>query len=382
MTIESLVRNAIKEVESANPSTVSPENMTIAELLERARVRPTDTVETEPVILWVNDNTGQVQFGTLGNFSMITGKAKSKKSFTLCLAVAPAIDGSIFNSGPFNVELPSNKRRVLYFDTEQGRYRVLMAIKRVCKMAGIANPPDLEYYDLRGYDTQTRLQMIEYSLNDDNPDKNIGLVVVDGCRDLINDINNPTDATKLATHFMQWTANANCHLITVLHQNKADSNARGHVGTELINKAETVISVEVDKNDPKVSIVKPEQTRAEAFDGFAFTVNDSGLPELLPEYEISGKGTASKKVFDPYQYPQETHHKVLSQIFKAGKIYSRDEYIQQTKVAWGAMGESIGDNLAKTVIAYWQNMGFATNSAKPGNKAVYEYNPYGSGLRG
>jgi hypothetical protein len=382
INIDKIINDAVNQVEAAPPSQVSPDNQTPAELLNAARVRPTDTIDADPVILWVKGEPNPVEFGTLGNFSMITGKAKSKKTFTICLAIAPAIDGSQYNIGPFVCELPPHKRRVVYFDTEQGRHRVWKALHRVCRMAGIPNPPDLEYYDLRGYDTQTRVAMIDFALNEGNPAKDIGLVVVDGCRDLVHDFNDPKDATKLATHFLQWTQNNMLHLITVLHQNKADNNARGHVGSELTNKAETVMTVEVDKQDKAVSIVEPAQCREIDFAGFAFTINETGLPELLPDYEMGKGSPGKKKAFDPYQYPPETHHKVLTQVFNAGDINSRDEYIQQTKVGWGAMGETIGDNSAKLAMGYWHQMGWATNAAKAGKKAVYQYQNKGGGLGG
>ena len=43
---------------------------------------------------------------------------------------------------------------------------------------------------------------------------------------------------------MQWTDDRQIHIHTILHQNKGDENARGHIGTELNNKAETVLLVE------------------------------------------------------------------------------------------------------------------------------------------
>jgi hypothetical protein len=124
INIDKIINDAVNQVEAAPPSQVSPDNQTPAELLEAARVRPTDTIEADPVILWVKGEPNRVEFGTLGNFSMITGKAKSKKTFAICLAIAPAIDGSQYNIGPFVCELPTHKRRVVYFDTEMGRYRV------------------------------------------------------------------------------------------------------------------------------------------------------------------------------------------------------------------------------------------------------------------
>jgi hypothetical protein len=368
-----IVKDAIAQLENAQLSKVTTDNLKPAEILERARVRPTDTVKEDPVAIWVKSDASTIQFGTLGNFSMITGKAKSKKSFTLCMLVAAAIEGSQYEDGPFTIRLPSGKHRILYFDTEQGKYRVWKSISRVCRMAGIHDSTYLEYYDLRGYEPKQRVDAINSALNENNPQKDIGLVIVDGCRDLIHDINDPKDATKLATLILQWTANNDLHLITVLHQNKGDNNARGHVGTEMINKAETVISVEVDKQDKRVSIVNPTECRDMDFPGFAFTINPDGLPELLSDYELNAKGTTAKKMFDPNQYPPESHHKILKEIFRLGDISSRDEYIQQTKNGWSSMGLTIGDSAAKQAIAYWRQMGWADNITKQGQKAVYQY---------
>jgi len=380
--IYGLIESAFAEAQAAPVSIISPEYLTTAELLEAARVRPRDTVEADPVAIWIKNDEKLVQFGTLGNFSMITGKAKSKKTFALCLAVANAIDGNHFNAGPFSCSLPKNKRRVLYFDTEQGKYRVWKALNRVCKMAGVADPPDVEYFDLRGYDTHQRVDVISYALNEGNPDKNIGLVIVDGCRDLVHDFNDPKDATKLATHFLQWTATNNLHLITVLHQNKADTNARGHVGSELTNKAETVISVEVDSKDKAVSIVKPEQTRAEGFTGFAFTINEDGLPELLPDYELSGKAGGLKKQYNPFDYMPDTHHAILNKAFRDGPIYGRDDCLQRLKIEWQGNDVRLGDSKAKEYMAYYQKMGWLSNTAEPGKKAVYSYHGIVGGVTG
>jgi hypothetical protein len=214
---------------------------------------------------------------------------------------------------------------------------------------------------------------ISEALNGKNSQKDIGLVIVDGSRDLIHDINDPKDATKLATLFLQWTANNDLHLITVLHQNKGDNNARGHVGTEMINKAETVISVEVDKQDKSVSIVTPTECRDIEFPGFAFTINSDGLPELLPDYELNSKGTTAKKSFDPFQYPPESHHRIIGEIFRLSNIQSEAEYISQIRVGWGAFGITIGISAAKLVKAYWAKMGWVTNRAKQGGKPNYQY---------
>ena len=103
---------------------------------------------------------------------------------------------------------------------------------------------------------------------------NVGLVVIDSIRDLMLDINNSTEATKLVGDLMQWTSEQNIHIQTVLHLNKGDDNARGYIGTELNNKAETVIQITKDNTLPDRSIVAPAIIRSKPFDKFAFRLKE------------------------------------------------------------------------------------------------------------
>ena len=48
---------------------------------------------------------------------------------------------------------------------------------------------------------------------------------------------------------MRWSSYYELHIHTVLHLNKGDDNTRGHIGSELNNKAETVLLVEKDKSN-------------------------------------------------------------------------------------------------------------------------------------
>jgi hypothetical protein len=77
------------------------------------------------------------------------------------------------------------------------------------------------------------------------------------------------------------------HIINVLHQNKVDNNARGHIGSELLNKAEITIELELDEK-AGCTIVKCESSRDVPFESFAFTHNADGLPEVV-NMPVKGK---------------------------------------------------------------------------------------------
>ncbi len=48
----------------------------------------------------------------------------------------------------------------------------------------------------------------------------IGLVIIDGIRDLMYDINSPSESSELINLLMRWSSEYNLHIHTVLHLNK------------------------------------------------------------------------------------------------------------------------------------------------------------------
>ena len=190
----------------------------------------------KPQIAWSLTNTksdGEAVLGTLGDFGLIIGKAKSRKSFFISIAVSTAL-GNDLVLGRFKSYLPNNKIDVSYFDTEQSKYYVQKAVKRICTQVNQPEPKNLHAFHLRSLNPAERLQFIETEIYSND---NIGFVVIDGIKDLVTSINDESEATMIASKLLKWSEERNIYILTVLHQNKSDNNARGHIGTELINKA-------------------------------------------------------------------------------------------------------------------------------------------------
>ncbi len=186
-------------------------------------------------------------------------------------------------------ELPEDKRKVLYVDTEQSPYHCLKVMTRMLRMAGLPDDRDtenLEFLSLRKYTPEQRIRFVEQAIYN-TPE--IGIVIIDGIRDMVYDINSPSESTRIISKLMHWTDDRQIHIHTILHQNKGDENARGHIGTELINKAETVLQVEKDKGYGDISHVSAIHIRAMDFEPFAFRINDKALPELIEGYKPETK---------------------------------------------------------------------------------------------
>jgi hypothetical protein len=315
----------------------------VKEWLKTAKIDPLEKIEKPPICLSIIDGESEGVVGTMGNFSLIIGKAKSKKTFSLSLFLSAVVaNQTVF--GKFKGSLPENKTKVVFFDTEQSRYHVQKFYHRVCKLLGIDNPVNFEAYCLRQYNPSERLEIIDYHINSD---PNIGFVAIDGIRDLVSSINDEEEATKTASYLLKWTESKNIHIVTVLHQNKGDENARGHLGTEMVNKAETVLSVTLDPQDRKISIVTPTYCRDREPEIFAFTVDENGLPVLVDGWEAPD--TKSKKTLAPPEISDDYHQDKLNEIFKnLGTDLKGGELIDSIKTAF-----EIGDSRAKEFRTYY-----------------------------
>lgn len=308
--------------------------------------------ERQQEVLMVGDTC----IGTLGNFSASIGKAKSKKTFNLSALVASALtDHPVLC---YSAHFPEDKRNILYVDTEQSTYHCQRVMKRILRLAGLPeshDEPRLQFLALRKNTPEERLAIADAAIRHTD---NLGLVIIDGVRDLIYDINSPTEATCIISKLMQWTDEHQIHLHTVLHQNKGDDNARGHIGTELNNKAETVMLVEKDKTDSDISVAEAVHIRSMEFEPFAFRINEQSLPELITDYKpTTGKvGRPTKEPFDPYRDISEaTHREALDMVFANGSIESYKNLIKALLDGYGKVGMKLNYNKAVTLATFLRN---------------------------
>jgi hypothetical protein len=197
---------------------------------------------------------------TRGNISCISGKAKSRKSFLIAL---------------FAGDLIKESCKVLLIDTEQGTYHITKSAQRILQLADISlfeKSNNLIVLTLREKDTNARRELTEQAIKYYTPD----IVFIDGIRDLIYSINDEHEATEIINLLMRLSSEQNTHICSVLHENKGDNNTRGHIGTELMNKSETIISV---TKDGDLSKVEPKYCRNIDFETFYFRINENSLPE-------------------------------------------------------------------------------------------------------
>ncbi|MCX6306887.1 MAG: AAA family ATPase [Bacteroidetes bacterium] len=309
---------------------------------------PNLQVEKPPTIISINGQSCM----TAGSFSVIIGRAKARKGFFIGSVTAAAASGRCTIDGIIGT-FPEGRTRVIYFDTEQGAYWGNITHKRIIGAIGKDLPNDMIYSDLQQYPPAQRLQIIEAAISERN---DISMVVIDGIRDLISSINDEAQATEMTSHILRWCATKKIHVVCILHQNKNDQNARGHIGSELINKAETVISVTKEKED-WVSTVKQEYCRDREFPFFSFCIDDEGLPRLTDQIE---KPIVTKK--------NDEELKRFEYVFKDDERMNRalvvKRYMDASRLKESSADKHIAAALVKGII-YKEDDGFYTFSHTP-----------------
>ena len=332
--------------------------MTIEQInkIDKLRINPLLEISEPPTYCKINNR----HTFTAGNFSLIYGKKKAGKTFLLGGVIASTVNNSTqlkFIKGC----LPDNKNVILYFDTEQSQYHANRSVKRICSLVDNPNPNNLLAYGLRPLKPIERLQVIEAIIL---MTPNLGMVAIDGIRDLLTTgINDEQAATELTSLFLKWSYDLNLHIVLLLHQNKGDEHARGHIGSEVVNKAETTISVSKEGKSNLFKVVC-EDSRDIPFDDFAFTINEEGLPcasDIL--------NTKQKRITDPRVISSEDHLSILTELFKT------ELNINYTKLTKTLSEEfEVGVNISKKFVTYYKDKGWLTTE-RDGMNVNYKFNP-------
>ena len=248
-------------------------------LLKKHRITISKNIDPPPPVLQIDNQTQfPVTIFTEGNLSVISGKAKARKSFAVAMLTAATVSDDWI----YRKFLGVPQKKVIYFDTEQSSFYVQQAYKRIESMSrgdGINNR--FYCYALRSLSVKERIDVISYVFKHT---QDLGFVVIDGIRDLMKDINSAEESTDLTTLLMQWSEQTGAHILTVLHENPNSEKLRGHIGTELMNKAETVIGVEKMEDEKHISKITCRMLRGIDFDDIFFTINQFGVPEVISNY--------------------------------------------------------------------------------------------------
>ena len=268
---------------------IEEDRMAMQMLEEEANVDISEVIKYPPVSLSLgtyidtdvegNQIEYPIPIGTDGNFSFVQAFPKVGKSFFISLLVSAYQSGGNKYSG--NIKGHRRGRKIIHFDTEQGKFHCQKVFRRPVIMNELQTDDNYHTYALRAMTPNERVNFIEYILFDKYNEDKIGLIIIDGVADLLNDVNSMTETNYVVQKIMTWTAKKECHLLTIIHQNFGSDKPTGNLGSALEKKAETQIKLEKNEVNKGWITVECKRSRNRSFDPFSFSVNDNILPEYV-----------------------------------------------------------------------------------------------------
>lgn len=193
---------------------------------------------------------------TSGNITMISGDSKAGKSAFCSIILAGAVRGHNNDyDGLDSLVVDGNeaKKAVIHIDTEQAQHNHYKNLKyAVLKRSGRDSDSDPSYfysYNIRVMDLEDRKNFTkELLVKAARADNGIHLIVIDGIADYISSVNDEQASNEMVHFFDKLSIKYECPIIAIVHLNPGDNNKpRGHLGSQLQRKAESVLHIKKDK---------------------------------------------------------------------------------------------------------------------------------------
>ena len=172
-------------------------------------------------------------FMARGNLQTVKGREKTGKSAFGIALITAALGGEFAGVKPCKDGL-----KVLWIDTEQDTATLRQRAKAALSMANKEGetPEALTIVPLRGFEASNRAEAVTAAMNSEKPD----FVFIDGAVDLCADFNDNKESAATVAALMEQAERCKCALLAVIHTNKKDDEARGHLGTILQQKSSEV----------------------------------------------------------------------------------------------------------------------------------------------
>lgn len=231
------------------------------------------------LFMFCEEKQKHIGLGGDGDLVNFFGREKTRKSAAAACAASCFLAGGKHESLQFKADFEG--RNLVHFDTEQSEYYHHKLGKQMLFQAGLSpdeHPSNFYSFHIMPYTKLDRLNFVRYSIE---KTPNIGCVLIDGIVDLCRNYNDLEESSDLVTFIMNMGSKYNYLTLDVLHNARSTGSARGHLGTELLNKAQCNINV-TKEEDNKHSTLKIQSIRGDSEPkAFDFWHNEYGDIELF-----------------------------------------------------------------------------------------------------
>ncbi len=187
--------------------------------------------------------------------------------------------------------------QVLYCDTERDVEDELpIEMQGIMNLSGTRK--NLNYFSFYDVSRENRSEKLNELVDNVRiPEKHL-IVFIDIVTDFITSFNNLEKTNKFIDFANKLSKDKDCSLFMVIHENPNKENkARGHIGTELVNKSNTALSI-TDEGDGlyKIKMLKQRRTKklnnifvkySNDFNGLILVETIKDAVRKLPQKELA-----------------------------------------------------------------------------------------------
>ncbi|QMU28776.1 AAA family ATPase [Adhaeribacter radiodurans] len=236
--------------------------------LQKLRFDATKPIKKPEAVISIVGHT----ISTRGNLTTLAGQAKAGKSGVLSgiLVGVMARPGDTPDTLGLTISPNLEGKCVLHIDGEQSRYDHYRGLMKVLQRASRTTHPEwFHSYNLRELEIHQRRAKLKFLCEHvAKLHGGIHLIILDGGADFVLDINDQKESNEVVKFFETLAIEYECPVVIVLHFNPNSEKTRGHFGSQLERKSESVIAVAKD-NDSEISTIEGK-----------FLRNTGNLPNL------------------------------------------------------------------------------------------------------
>jgi hypothetical protein len=290
---------------------------------------------------------------TYQNLSVLIAQPGFGKS-SICEAILSKVASKDADAFGIDVDI----KKALYIDCERTNLDVHSSWKRMMRRGKLIDETDrVVFMGMRMIARlDQRKKAIEKVLNDD---KEIDLLIIDGAGDLVMDTNSLMEANELKVWLRELTSKHALSILTTLHPNPGDNKPRGHIGSELLREAESILAVEKHGEIRKLTteFKHGKNRNAGAVETYFKFCDNEGMMIRATEDEYIAQGKdeyQGKKKMPPMVYFAELSNLMNALSNVMGKdAYQYGELIKRMKeyIKEAHPGCSNGDNVIKAWIS-------------------------------
>jgi hypothetical protein len=186
-----------------------------------------------------------MRIGSRGNISaLVSGDGSGKSS--ACELIACKLQRPDLEIG--TIETPK-KLKTLIIDTERSKEDVSAMFERICRRLEIKNPEAPRGFSLWAMVDMKDVELMKELIEMEIKQGEYEVLILDGLGDIVYDTNVLPESTKAVGWLVTLATKYNIVALTTLHTNYGNAKARGHMGSELIRKCESVLTVKSTEID-------------------------------------------------------------------------------------------------------------------------------------